>query len=612
MAIGGDGFFQLKDANSDSRYYTRAGNFGFDMNGYLTNPEGLVVQGWALDENGEDVGSITDILLTSFTSPPQETGHLEVIVNLDSDGENNTASATSWSLTQNKGADTFAAGTAAANAGAAQNAIQGETLKVYDPDGNQVGGDLTVAAGDSAKTIAAALDALSGVTATAATHAVIDTGGNTQNATNGDQELTINGSNLGNVDLTDAAALAAAINADAALGAAGITAAVDTTDTSLVNVYSADGEDLVFEMTDRGTGVFEAWMDVRGADDAAATTINFGNNGTDVAVAVGGRLDVSFDGAYTIESNQDNQLFAEAGGSITTDYVGSLAAAWDGTADTPLEESDYEYQTTALVYDSLGSTHELTIYFDKAETASSYEFVVTCNPEEDNRTGAAGETWAGKLAHGLLKFDTGGAVSDIDVSTIDPLTGSSTALDETDDGDLTEGYFTFSPTFITGDPMTIKLDFGANYNGNKWVSSSLTTTQYASASNTVYEAANGFGAGDLENVSVDVDGIITGHYSNGQLIPLYRVALAKFQNTQGLFKEGGNLYSQTRESGAAITNKPGTNGLGAISSSSLEQSNVDIADELVKMITTQRGFQANSKIITVTDTMLNDLINIKR
>ena len=385
MAIGGDGFFQLKDANSDSRYYTRAGNFGFDMNGYLTNPEGLVVQGWALDENGEDVGSVTNILLTSFTSPPQETDHLEVIVNLDSDGEDNT-----------------------------------------------------------------------------------------------------------------------------------------------------DGSDQ------------------------------------------------------------------------------ALANLWDGTADSPLEESDYEYQTTALVYDSLGSTHELTIYFDKADTASSYEFVVTCNPEEDNRTGAAGNAWVGKLAHGVLTFDTGGAVSDIDVSTIDPLTGNSTALDETDDADLTEGYFTFSPTFITGDPMTIKLDFGANYNGTKWVSSSLTTTQYASASNTVYEAANGFGAGDLENVSVDVDGIITGHYSNGQLIPLYRVALAKFQNTQGLFKEGGNLYSQTRESGAAITNKPGTNGLGAISSSSLEQSNVDIADELVKMITTQRGFQANSKIITVTDTMLNDLINIKR
>ena len=102
------------------------------------------------------------------------------------------------------------------------------------------------------------------------------------------------------------------------------------------------------------------------------------------------------------------------------------------------------------------------------------------------------------------------------------------------------------------------------------------------------------------------------YHRNRQLIPLYRLALSKFLNMQGLFKEGGNLFSETRESGSAITNRPGTNGLGNISPNSLEQSNVDIANEFVKMITTQRGFQANSKIITVTDEMLQDLINLKR
>ena len=160
--------------------------------------------------------------------------------------------------------------------------------------------------------------------------------------------------------------------------------------------------------------------------------------------------------------------------------------------------------------------------------------------------------------------------------------------------------------------MSIELDFGLRYNGSAWVKNSLSTSQYASASTTTFQTANGYGAGDLEGVHVDVDGVITGSYSNGQLIPLFRVGLAKFQNTQGLFKEGGNLYSETRQSGSAITNKPGTNGLGSIAPNALEQSNVDIAQELVKMITTQRGFQANSKIITVTDQMLQDLINIKR
>ena len=134
-----------------------------------------------------------------------------------------------------------------------------------------------------------------------------------------------------------------------------------------------------------------------------------------------------------------------------------------------------------------------------------------------------------------------------------------------------------------------------------------------------FEALHGFGDG-LETLPLKIgqvftkigEGLITGVYSNGQVTPLYQIALAKFQNLQGLNKEGGNLYRETRQSGSATTSEPGTNGLGNIAPNSLEQSNVDIANEFVKMITTQRGFQANSKIITVTDQMLSELINLKR
>ena len=88
--------------------------------------------------------------------------------------------------------------------------------------------------------------------------------------------------------------------------------------------------------------------------------------------------------------------------------------------------------------------------------------------------------------------------------------------------------------------------------------------------------------------------------------------MAKFENNLGLFKQGSNLFRSTRTSGDAITNQPGTNGLGSIAPNSLEQSNVDMGTEFVKMITTQRGYQANSKVITVTDSMLQELINLKR
>jgi len=140
----------------------------------------------------------------------------------------------------------------------------------------------------------------------------------------------------------------------------------------------------------------------------------------------------------------------------------------------------------------------------------------------------------------------------------------------------------------------------------------LSTTQYANSSTTIFQDQNGFAAGFLQSVSVDTDGVITGNYSNGQVLERAQVALASFNNLAGLNKEGGNIFRETSASGAPITGPPATNGLGTISPNSLEQSNVDLGAEFVKLITTQRGFQANSKIITTVDDMLNELINIKR
>jgi flagellar hook protein FlgE len=384
LAIGGEGFFVLREDAGEGLYYSRAGNFRFNKDGFLVNPEGYIAQGWELDSSGDDVGSVTDISMSSFTSPPQESEKIEIIVNLDSEGDDNSS----------------------------------------------------------------------------------------------------------------------------------------------------------------------------GADD-------------------------------------------------------SLSTAWDGTLATPLDDNAYEYQTTLKIYDSLGSTHDVSIYFDKADTDSAYEFLVTCNPGEDQRAGASGETWAGLLGRGVIHFTPGsGVISNIDMWQINPANGASVAQDEATD--LTDGFFTFAPDYLSGSPMNIEVDFGSRYDGTAWVNDSLSTTQFARSSTTTFQSSDGYGAGDLQDINVDVDGIITGSYSNGQLIPLYRVALAKFQNNLGLLKEGGNLYTETRTSGAATTNRPGTNGLGSLAPNSLEQSNVDIANEFVRMITTQRGFQANSKVITVTDQMLSELINLKR
>ena len=95
-------------------------------------------------------------------------------------------------------------------------------------------------------------------------------------------------------------------------------------------------------------------------------------------------------------------------------------------------------------------------------------------------------------------------------------------------------------------------------------------------------------------------------------LALAQVALARFNSPEELAKEGGNLYRETTSSGAPITGQPRTNGLGAIAANSLEQSTVDLGTEFVRLITTQRAFQANSRLITTTDDMLNELLNMKR
>jgi flagellar hook protein FlgE len=306
------------------------------------------------------------------------------------------------------------------------------------------------------------------------------------------------------------------------------------------------------------------------------------------------------------------------------DLSANLYLEWDAQNAVPIADTAYEYQTTAKVYDSLGDTHDLTVYYDVG-AGSTWEFIVTCNPDEDNRAGAQtrlglGDNGVGMLGRGEIVFNaSSGVITDINWTEFTPAVGdydltTGTWTVRTEAADLTNGYFTLHPDFLGGSPLGVELDFGSVYSSGAgaWLNDSLSTTQFASSSTTIFQSATGYGAGDLQAVTVGTDGAITGQYSNGEVIPLYRVALAKFQNMQGLYKEGGNLYRETRLSGVPITSRPGTNGLGSIAPNSLEQSNVDIATEFVRMIATQRGFQANSKIITVTDQMLAELINLKR
>ena len=137
-------------------------------------------------------------------------------------------------------------------------------------------------------------------------------------------------------------------------------------------------------------------------------------------------------------------------------------------------------------------------------------------------------------------------------------------------------------------------------------------TQYATGYTALASEQNGYGPGELMSVTVDTKGVVVGSYSNALSCPLAQVALASFSNPAGLVKRGETLFEESANSGEPQVGDAGTGGRGTIAPGSLEMSNVDLAQEFTNLIITQRGFQANSRVITTADEMLQDLVNLKR
>ena len=247
-------------------------------------------------------------------------------------------------------------------------------------------------------------------------------------------------------------------------------------------------------------------------------------------------------------------------------------------------ESTSNFSSSVTVYDSLGNGHLTTVYFNKtAENSWDWHALVDGSELTGGTEGILEE-----CASGSITFNDSGA---LDTETID-----------TSDFDFNSG---------AQQNQSISLDFGASIttdSGNGLDG----TTQFAAASATNFQDQDGYSSGSLQSISIDGEGIVSGMFSNGAAKNLYKVALASFKNDGGLTSVGGNMYAESKDSGLPIIGMANSAGFGNINSSSLELSNVDLSQEFVNLITIQRGFQANSKVITVGDEMLQDLVNLKR
>ena len=152
-------------------------------------------------------------------------------------------------------------------------------------------------------------------------------------------------------------------------------------------------------------------------------------------------------------------------------------------------------------------------------------------------------------------------------------------------------------------PVQVELKVGGSVNG---------LTQFAQASTAVLRDQNGYTAGQLQNFSIDRSGLITGFFTNGTTSPLGRVVLADFNNPAGLLRVGDNMYQESANSGSAVMGFALEGSQSMLTSGALEMSNVDLAQEFTNMIIAQRGFQANGKVVSTSDEMLQELMGIKR
>ncbi|MBU0592516.1 MAG: flagellar hook protein FlgE [Gammaproteobacteria bacterium] len=255
-----------------------------------------------------------------------------------------------------------------------------------------------------------------------------------------------------------------------------------------------------------------------------------------------------------------------------------ITAAWvdpDPSAAAPapvLDPASYNSSTSMTVYDSLGNSHVVSMYFAKT-AANTWDVNMTMD--------GYGTAVGNPVISGLAFTDQG---------VIDPATYTPTTISF----DLA----TINPDLGAQSPLDISFDYGE-------------TTQFGSVFGVNTLSQNGYASGRMAGFSIGSDGLVQGRYTNGQTKTLGQVALANFANPQGLQPLGDNQWSESPSSGQALVGGPGTASLGLLQSAATEDSNVDLTAELVNMIVAQRAYQANAQTIKTQDAVLQTLVNLR-
>lgn len=549
MAISGDGFFVLN--NGGEVRYSRAGAFGVDKEGFVVNNQNMKVQGYTADGDGNMTGIRDDLRIETDNLAPRRTTNLRSDLNLDSrEPILERQVAIMGELTPPAGATGFPDGQF--------------TVSYSDGSPSQ---NITINGADnlSAKDVAARINDVAGMNASATTQlSLADLDDDYVDSAGFDFSIEIDGSEVP-LDLTGVNSVDGLINAiNTSPSARTLFASVN--DAGEFQVVDNQGNTLGYDYS-------------HGADDGdQGTVVGTVNPQADRVVE---DVDITGDAIYT-DSWDDRSI------QTTNSF-------------NPLDQRTYNHATSTTIFDSLGNSHEMTQFYVKnpapGNGVGQSEWSVYLQIDGEMVAGTENSPYTARFSEdGSLQSVNGDPNGEIVVTDWIP-------KDPNGDPNGADG--------PPADPGAVVTPIPEPASSSAFVLDLGNTTQYGAVFGVNDQQQNGYTTGRLSGLDVSDQGVIFARYTNGQSQSLGQVALASFNNTDGLSPVGETTWVETFESGQPVIGAPDTGTLGSIKASSVEESNVDLSEELVNLIIAQRNYQANAKTIEASDAVTQTIINLR-
>lgn len=609
LALSGAGFFVLSDG--EQSLYTRAGAFGMDAENYMVDPaSGLRLQGVMADASGNITpGSFSDIIIDPTTMMPASASSLvQLNGNLNSAADGNETILESNHFIASADTDDLLSG------------LYGQDGSSFDLQTNdrvaltgmiEVGGErITISEApflvnsenplDGGETlqelvdwVVATLESQDGITPGSVSVTLEENGSltieNNSGATIHNMRLSVSGNTEFNNNFTFSDELPAGSvgsTSNAITGTGQIRSAA-TEDDYLVDLFDSQGDSL--------------GLHIDGVD--LETTIEISGTVSGDAIAAQS-LTVTANTTLNNLADSMQAAFGIASGSVEVDAEGQIVMTGDVGSDyalgnvqmrevgeiNPVLETSFDFsqvqeaadgeepQISTVVYDSLGNSHNVVLTFSKVDGANQWLWTAEMEDGESITSGGSGTVSFGESGE-ITSFLYDGGASGL----------------------------TFDPT-IEGEEgaSAVTISFEAGVAGEI---SGL--TQYSTTSH-VTAQADGYKAGNLLDYEINEQGMIIGHFSNDTIRTLAQIGITTFVNDAGMVKEAGNMFSSGPNSGAEEMTFAGTGNNTSIHSGVLEMSNVDLTEQFTRMVIAQRAFQANAKVITTGDEILQELVSMLR